>query len=266
MTFRSRRYRSRRFRSVLGGAAIVLALTSGLALQGNRQAEASCGPLSDKSISGTIAGDDGRAVNAVVGFTFVDIFGYRVDARGCRLQGDAYGRSIHVNSTLPATGGVGEAGWSNDWWIDRIPANVRDVWVETYPKGPDGKTDYNRYAGIVRPRVLPGTRNLTLRFPVTCANGGKTGAIRGTMTVKGKRVTPSWIGYWSENDTSPQMGYAIGGGADGGYVSPPLSSSPPAPGKPQAYQLMVSADGVTYKYRSVPVYPCRTTTFNIVER
>ena len=255
----------RRLRRVLGAAAAALALTGGLALHATRPAEASCGPLSDKSVSGTITGEDGRAANAIVGFTFVDIFGYRVDARGCRLEGDAYGRSVHVNSTLPATGGTTATAWSNNWWIDRIPANVREVWIETYPKGPDGKTDYSHYSGVVRPKVLPGTRNVNLRFPVSCAQGGRAGAIRGTVTLHGQRITPDWIGYWSESPTSPQMGYALGIGSNGGYVSPPLSSTPAGPGQPQAYGVNMYYQGRFIFRGHVLVYPCKTTVLNIIE-
>lgn len=226
-------------------------------------AEASCGTLSNKSVSGTLAGEDGRAVDGVIGFTFVDEFGNRLDARGCRLQGDQYGRAVQLNAQLPSSGAPMSADTATAFWVDHIPNNVREVWVESYPKGSDGKTDYSHYSGVYRGKVPPGTRGLNLRFPTSCSAGGRAGAIAGTVYYKGQRVTPTWIGFWSESESSAQMGYALAKGNNGGYVSPPLSSSPASGGAPQRYRMNMYIGSVFVQRTNIPVYPCTTTTLNV---
>ncbi len=242
--------------------ALVVALiagVSGLVLGTAGTAQASCGSLTNKSISGKLSGDDGRAVNAVVGFTYVDEFGYRLDIRGCRLPGDAYGRVFHLNANAPDTGTVPTSRTSNAFFIDRIPSGVKEVWVETYPKDATGATSYRHYAGVYRPAVAPGTANLDLHFPVTCASGGTTGAIVASYYVHGRRVTPSWVGYWSETNTSSHMGYALSGSSPGGFVSPPLSSTTGFWGATQTYRVGVFYGTNVSWHTGLPVYPCRTT-------
>lgn len=109
--------------------------------------------------------------NGSIGFTLVDEFGNRLDPRGCRLQGDQYGRVMHLNALLPATGAAQSSDTSTNFWLDHIPSNVQQIWVESYPKNVAGKTDYSHYTGIYRGKVLPGTTGINLRFPVTCAAG-----------------------------------------------------------------------------------------------
>ncbi len=243
-------------------ASLVFVATIG-ALSGAGPADASCGATGSKSIAGTLSGDDGRAVNALVGFTFVDEFGYRLDARGCRLAGDAYGRTFHLNAALPASGAKPSAATSNQFRIDGIPANVKEVWVETYPKGPDGRTSYGHYAGVYRPQVAPGTTNLNLKLPVVCGQGGHTGTIVAKVFVAGRPVSPTWLAFWSESSTSPQMGYALGNGSTGGFTSPPLSSTPAAAGQPQRYQVFMYDNGRMLWHDAIPVYACRITTVRI---
>lgn len=226
-------------------------------------AEASCGTLTTKSVSGTLAGEDGHAVNGVIGFTFVDDFGNRLDARGCRLEGDQYGRVVHLNAQLPANGAAPSGDTSSFFWIDRIPSNVKEVWVESYPKNVNGTTDYSHYTGVYRGKVPPGTGGLNLRFPVGCSAGGRTGAIAGDVWYKGQRVTPNWVGFWSESETSAQMGYGMGKTSNGSYVSPPLSSSPAAGGQPQRYRMQMYIGSVFVQRTNIPVYPCTTTNLRV---
>jgi hypothetical protein len=238
---------------------------SALVLGGAAPAQASCGSLTDKSIAGTLSGDDGRAVNAMVGFTYVDEFGYRLDVRGCRLSGDAYGRVFHLNAGVPETGTAPTSATSDRFFIGNIPSAVKEVWVETYPKTPGGATSYRRYAGVYQPAVAPGRMNLNLRLPLTCAAGGRTGAIVASVFIGGRQVTPTWMGYWSETASSKQMGYALSGGSPGGFVSPPLSSSPGANGRPQTYEVAIFYKGTTYWRHGLPVYACKTTHVRIDE-
>ena len=254
--FSSRFRRSAAFvLTLVVGASVVTLSTAG-------PAQASCSTLTDQSIAGNLTGDDGQAVNAVIGFTFVDEFGYRLDIRGCRLQGDAYGRVFHLNSNLPATGAAQTSTTSNYFWIDRIPANVKEVWVETYPKGPNGVTDYSHYTGVYQPKVAPGTMNLNLHLPVTCAAGGRTGAIVGTVFIGGKAVDPTWMGFWSQGSTNGKMGYALSGGTQGGFTSPPLATNP-INDQPQHYQVVVDWNGIMLHRYEVPVFPCQTTHVRI---
>ena len=99
--------RARRVSALVSAVALALA---GVTLSQAGPAQASCSSLTNKSISGTLNGDDGAAVNALVGFTYVDELGYRLDIRGCRLPGDAYGRVFTMNSGLPATGAGPDVG------------------------------------------------------------------------------------------------------------------------------------------------------------
>ena len=249
-----------RIKLVVLALALSVLVTVGLVGLGpSRPAEATCGSLSDKSITGTLTGEDGHAVNAVVGFTFVDLFGYRLDARGCRYPGDAYGRAVQLNATLPATGALPGPDTNSAFRIDHIPSNVHVVWVESYPKGPDGKTDYSHYSGVYRPDVLPGTQNVRLSFPTTCAAGGTGGAISAQWYYKGVRTTPDWAGMWSESNLSPQMGYSLAKGSNGGFTSFSLASAPGSDGQPQLYQVQIYYHGQMFRHWSVPVHRCQTT-------
>ena len=244
-------------------AAIVLTIgTTVLTLNGAGQAQASCSTLTDKAVGGTLAGDDGRAVNGVVGFTFVDEFGYRLDIRGCRLAGDAYGRVFHLNSYAGASGVTQTSATSNAFRVDRIPATVKEVWVETYPKAADGSTDYSHYTGVYEARVRPGTTNLAMHFPVTCSQGGRTGAIVVSLAVGGQPVTPSWIGYWSEGSVNHKVGYALASGGLGTFTSPPLATNP-VTSTPELYQVVIDVNGRQVRRTDVPVYPCQTTSIAI---
>jgi hypothetical protein len=244
--------RARRISALVSAVALALA---GVTLSQAGPAQASCSSLTNKSISGTLSGDDGSAVNALVGFTYVDELGYRLDIRGCRLPGDAYGRVFTMNSGLPATGAAQTSDTSNQFWVNNIPADVKEVWVETYPKGPNGVTNYARYAGVYAPHLQPGRTGVDLHFPVSCANGGHTGAIVGTFFVAGHQVTPSWIGFWGEQGL-PEMGYGIAAGVAGGFTSPPLPNG-------QTYQVVVTWNGQTFRQHAVQVNACQTTHIRI---
>ncbi len=61
------------------------------------------------------------------------------------------------------------------------------------------------------------------------------------------------------------MGYALSGGAPGGFVSPPLASALGAYGKPQTYRVAIFYRGPTYWRTGLPVYACKTTHVRINE-
>src|SRR5690348_10345971 len=82
-------------------AASLLPVTVSLATAG--PASAACTSSFGKYLNGSIAGTDGRYVDAMIGFDLKDSSGNAIGMDGCRMGG-GYARTMKLNSNLSASG------------------------------------------------------------------------------------------------------------------------------------------------------------------
>lgn len=181
-----------------------------------------------RTITGTIQGEDGRFVDAQLGFALARVVGdkkYFVnglpgsDRYGCYGH-SGYGFNLRVNPTVPATGSTTSG---TKTWSATIPANVNLVTIEVYPRaaGTPSPIDDSRYSGALRFRVpIPYGKPINITLPRVCAAGGRTGYIAGKATKGGSPVKLDFVGAWSlakdNNTATPIQGFRVGSGTDSG--------------------------------------------------
>jgi len=201
-------------------ALLVPALLAGVlaAAAPAHRADAACAATNHRSISGSVRGSDGLAVNVFIGLDVLDRSGRHIKLDGC-TGGSGYTTYLHLNRTLPPSGGSsGQVAWRVG-----LPANAATAWIETYPKNSSGTTDTSYYGGSMRRKVAIGP-GVNLRLPVVCGrSGGLTGGVHGYVTLHGNRIKADRAIAWSMYpDTDPRtkiLGFAIGAGADNGFYS-----------------------------------------------
>ena len=219
-----------------------------------------------RTVTGTILGSDGRAVDAFIGFDLKDSSGRTIDKNGClatRCGLHGYGITLRVNGDVPATGAADRTGHLIQWSIT-VPSATARMFIEVYPfsSGTYGKTDESRYGHSYRRNIpIPYPVRINLRLPVICAQGGTTGAIAGRASAGGAATTLKRIATWSlgadNNGPTPILGWNIGTAGNGTFLLPNLPAG-------QKYQVLAtSASGVVKRYYDVQVNSCRTTTLNV---
>ena len=219
-------------------------------------------PVASHFISGTIQGQDGRAINAQVSLNAVDSTGQAVDANGC--HSGAYTKTIWVNMGVTGDGSTATTGVTRTWSYSGLPANAVAVWIEVYtrtnlPKSCltcDGPSDTHRYGYINRRAIKINTANVRLLAPLHCGLGGTTGTIQGYLRDKnGTLVTFDHIYAWSmlnPDGSLPLQGWGIARQKVGYYVLDTLASG-------QTYTVWAAYHGVTQKVYNVPVKSCGNT-------
>ena len=197
-------------------------------------APASAAPCSTatRTVTGTIQGEDGRYVDAQLGFDLIQVVGTErrhinglpgSDKYGCAGH-KGYGFNLRVNKDVPATGATSSAGGATKTWTATIPAIVTQVIIEVYPRaaGTPSPIDDSRYSGALRWKVpIPYGKPINITLPQVCATGGKTGYIAGTAkTASGTPVKVDFVGAWSlakdNNTAAPIQGFRTGYGTDRG--------------------------------------------------
>jgi hypothetical protein len=205
----------RRFASLLVPALLAGALAAAAPAH---RADAACAATNHRSISGSVRGSDGLAVNVFIGLDVLDRDGRHIKLDGCR-GGSGYTTYLHLNRTLPPSGGSsGQVAWRV-----LLPANAATAWIETYPKDTHGTTDTTYYGGSMRRKVAIGP-GVNLRLPVVCGrSGGLTGGVHGYVTLHGHRIKAdraiAWSMYPDSDPRTKILGFAIGSGADNGFYS-----------------------------------------------
>lgn len=224
-------------------------------------AEAAPCVTATRTVSGTIQGQDGRYVDALLGFDLIDAQKRHIDGRpgsstfGCPNH-HGYGVSIRVNRDLPATGSTTTG---TKTWKVTIPANVTAMHVEVYPRAAGyGGTDESRYGHALRRRVpIPYGKSIAIELPLICPQGGKTGTINGWSSKGGVRKPLTRVAAWSlapdNNTASPILGWNIGYAKSNGYFAVPNLPSG------QYYTVQYTMDGVMKQKYNVYVHPCRGT-------
>ncbi|MCU1692716.1 MAG: hypothetical protein JWM64_1807 [Frankiales bacterium] len=220
-------------------------------------------PPAERLLNGTVDGTDGRAVNALLGFDWLDASGRRLTRTGCVVSEACpqagYATVIRTNQTLPATGTPDTATATTTWSAQPPPGATR-LFLEVYPQNEKFRTDETRYGHAMRHSVpLPVEGPLTIRLPlVRCEEGGRVGTVRGTGTKDGAPFPLARVVAWSLEPfdalVRPVLGWNIGTASDDGtFVVPNLVSD-------QRYQVWVTAkDGTVKKTFGVAVPNCAET-------
>ena len=115
-----------------------------------------CSSVLPTWIGGRVYGEDGRAIDALMGISFTTASGGHLDKNGTLPCEDAacttYSVVQHVNPTLPDTGGPAAGNVST--WGKCVGTPTSKVWIEVYPRGKDGKTSFARYGAAVDNRAI----------------------------------------------------------------------------------------------------------------
>lgn len=218
-----------------------------------------------RTITGTIQGEDGRFVDAQLGFALARVVGdkkYFVDGLpgsdryGCYGH-SGYGYNLRVNPTVPATGSTTTG---TKTWKATIPANVNLLTIEVYPRaaGTPSPVDDSRYSGALRWRLpIPYGKAVNITLPRTCAAGGRTGYIAGKATKGGVPVKLDRVIAWSlatdNNTASPILGFRVGYATDQGtWKIPNLASG-------QGYTVVWYENGIRQQRYGIPVSACKGT-------
>lgn len=220
-------------------------------------------PPAEPVLTGTIDGTDGRAVNALLGFDWLNAQGQRIDRNGC-VQSEAcplrgYATVVRTNPTVPATGTPDTATATTTWSVQPPPGAAR-LFLEAYPQDERLRTNEARYGHAMRHSVpLPHDGPLPLRLPlVRCDEGGAVGTVRGTGTREGRPLALTRVVAWSldayDPVRRPVLGWNIGTASqDGTFVVPNLVAD-------QRYQVwLTAADGTVRKTFGVVAPHCAET-------
>ncbi|HVE73938.1 MAG TPA: hypothetical protein VNA30_02440 [Mycobacteriales bacterium] len=216
------------------------------------------------TLTGTIFGSDGRAVDVFVGFDLKDARGRTLNSDGSLRTATGYGITQRINTELGAEGSTDTRKWATTW-SQQVPSNAVRVFIEVYPfsAGRYGKTDESRYGHSYRRNLpVPYGARINLRVPLICAKGGTTGYVNGYATVGGQRQQLKRVAAWSlaadNNGPSPILGWNIGTTASNGYWKLPNLPSG------QKYQVLATAqDGRVKRVYDVPVHACRGTYLGV---
>jgi hypothetical protein len=136
---------------------------------------------------------DDRALDTVIGVQTVDDTGNTVDLNG-NPRAPGYTYIQWVNPTLPAEGS--DTTGTKAWGGVCMSSKVTEVFVELYPRGPDGVTDKSRYgeaAHYYQPIDVGADNQVVLRLPLRHELGGNTGYVNGYLTHNGHRIDPALI-------------------------------------------------------------------------
>lgn len=218
-------------------------------------------------LTGTVLGSDGRAVDALLGFDWLDAQGHRLDRNGC-VQSAAcpvpgYGTVLRVNPDLVATGTADTATATTTFSVQPPPGAAR-LFLEAYPQDQTHRTNEARYGHAMRHSVaLPYDGPLPVTLPlVLCDEGGLVGTVRGTATKDGQPLPLKRVVAWSLESfdplVRPVLGWNIGAAsADGTFAVPNLVGD-------QRYQVWVTAqDDSVRKSYGVVVPACGETALSV---
>lgn len=251
---------------------LVIALTSAIVasplLVASPAAATPC-TTATRTISGTLIGEDGRFVDAMLGFDLMRVTSsgvQHIDGRaGSSNYGCAgfrgYGQVLRFNPDVPATGSTTVG---TRYWSVKIPANVNQVIIEVYPKaaGPDSPVDDRRYGGALRWKVpIPYGTRINMKLPLACNAGGKNGYIAGYAYKNGVRVKLDRVIAWStakdNNYARPILGFRAGVSYDTGVFK--IRQLPPG----QAYTVIYSYRGQSIQKFGIYVNACKGTTSSV---
>lgn len=240
----------------------VITLVASFTVIGAAPASAGC-VSGTRTFSGTIEGEDGRFVHAMIG---IELFAgnQRVDAHGCPST-QMYHIAERLNTSLGAEGAESSAGLTKTWSV-QVPSNVTRAFVEVYPRSvntsPPGGTDKARYGSTMH-HDTPITERPVIQLPLNCGlfGGGVSGG-NGTISAQvfrnGKPVTPDRVHVFSlgPNDSPKILGWTVADIVPGGFEAPHLAPN-------QHYQVFVTQGGSTKRALWIPLERCAELDIDI---
>ncbi|MGQ0433536.1 MAG: FG-GAP repeat domain-containing protein [Microthrixaceae bacterium] len=271
----------RRIARPISGAVVVAALLAGLVVgviaeaAAPDRASAACA-ATNKTVGGVFRGSDSRRISGLVGVVLMDAQGREIDRFGC-LSGGGYAFTDAINADptsccalLPVNGTApGNTSYEDRWQISNAPANAVTMWVEAYPKSSEdaAATPYTHYGGAMR-RLVAANTSADVYLPRTCAQGGNTATITGSVTKNGSPAAVKEVTAFSRaSEGSGTLGFVAqrqAGASNGSYTVTSLAPD-------QRYALKIDlVDGSGYWFehdygQGVLVAACATTqvTFNL---
>jgi ABC-type transport system substrate-binding protein len=213
-----------------------------------------------KVLAGTVEGQDGRALNALVAVQAFDPRGRRLDADGDPAPpGLPWTTTVRLNQDLPAEGRDPHPGDVTTFSV-QLPAATERGTVEVHPRSPAGLTVQTRYASARLPFEGGGPwPEVALALPMTCPGSPNgTGRIGGglraaSVPVLGTSGTalalgPNHDGVW---------GFAAGSVfTPGSYTTQELAAG-------ARYEVRVTYNHLTARATDVAVRACATTALDL---
>jgi hypothetical protein len=187
-------------------------------------ASAACATRTTASISGTVYGQDGRDVNASVGFDVLDRAGTPLNTDpsradyGCAKAGGYSVPQTYVNHFVgyqgaqPGTVMKDGTRTTRAFRLGTLPSNAHTVWIEAYSRGYQGSpckdskgnwcfnpTDVRKYGYANLIKIPVGTQGIRVVLPTTCGFRGTAGSIVGKgIDAAGRPVTLKQVYAWTE--------------------------------------------------------------------
>jgi hypothetical protein len=233
-----------------------------------------CTAARPTSIGGNVEGyPDKFSINAVIGVHLLDAQNRSVDGGGtlCSVAaGNCNGASnyayfIRANPTLSPLGLPADTAGTTRRWSRCVSTSVKRMYLEGYPRNPEGRTDHTKYASTMSNYVaLSGaTVRYSMRFAETFEHGqGNTGNVNGWATCNGAPTQVLRINGWTREPSTACgiRAYKSGGNIENanGYwwIGPLVAGQCGAPSQPVGVVAHVNCNGVPMS---------RTRTIEIVK-
>ncbi len=216
-------------------------------------------PPGTKAVSGTITGEDGRALNVLVGIDAVDSSGQKLAMDGSRAPALPYTTVLRLNPTLPPEGRPPMPSDATTFSAC-LPSSTHHGNIELYPKNQRGTTTQTRYGNAMRPLPAPGPwPGLALKLPLVCAvHPQGTGRVSGTVKAAGVLAQPTRGPAWALGP-NPQgiWGFAAGSRFTvGSYTTQELASG-------TNYDVRITYNAMTTRRTGIAVHACATTRLDL---
>jgi hypothetical protein len=269
-----------------GRAALALLLcasaTVAIATTAAEPAEAACAG-GNRTISGTVEGQDDRFLSVQVSFVLLDSAGREIGMDGC-LRGSGYAATVLVNSKgtccliLPATGATsspytdqtGTYTLTRNWSLSGIPSNAAQVWIETYTKraGNQPNTSTERYGHTIRRITSIGSGPIHIVQPLRCGLSGagqvgSTGSLAGRVFDNGTQVTATRVSAFSTSADDGNGGSILGFNVVGTHPTGQFRVDALTPG---TYSIFLTVGANTRRVDGLRVDPCAETTIDLAVR
>ena len=230
----------------------------------------------NRTISGSVRGTNGRRVDVFVGLVLLNAAGQGINLAGQPLA-SGYADNRRLNAGISPQGEPADSG--TPFTFTGIPNGACSFWLEVYPKLANGDTDRTYYGGgLVRNRPLTssGSAQNSVFVPMTCGVGGgtpsspthtTTGDITVRAYVNGTPRAINRLSYFSIATPVNPAGRAYGFGVES-PTPPRTPATASSVAADQSYNLRVqipstAGTSVAHVVPSVPVHRCRETFVHV---